>query len=83
MIKCCKILSGSEIHTVKLGFIGPISDPYSSEGTAARNAFQIAVDEANSSGRFPYIIELVIADDRSNDERLSQKPAVFYLTLRL
>jgi len=55
-------------HTVKIGFIGPVSGPYASEGTAARNAFQMAVDEANESGRFPYFIEVVIVDDRSNVE---------------
>jgi len=60
--------TGSETHTVKLGFIGPISGFYSSEGTAARNAFQMAVDEANNSGRFPYFIELIIADDRSSED---------------
>jgi len=58
----------NETHVVKIGFIGPISGLYSSEGTAARNAFQMAVDEANGSGRFPYFIELIIADDKSDDE---------------
>ena len=57
----------SEIHVVKIGFIGPISGPYSMEGTAARNAFRMAVDDANESGRFPYHIELIIADDMSDE----------------
>ena len=39
-------------HVVKLGFIGPITGPVAAEGTAARNAFQMAIDDANNSGRF-------------------------------
>ena len=54
------------VHTIKIGFIGPISGNYAAEGTAARNAFQMAIDEANNSGRFPYNIEIIIADDQSD-----------------
>jgi len=56
-----------EINIIKLGFIGPISGNYASEGTAARNAFQMAVDEANESGRFPYFIDVIIIDDQSSE----------------
>ena len=55
-------------YTVKIGFIGPISGPYAAEGAAARNAFQLAIDEANNSGRFPYRIETIIVDDKSSEE---------------
>jgi branched-chain amino acid transport system substrate-binding protein len=55
-------------RTIKIGFIGPISGSNSAEGTAARNAFQMAIDEANRSGRFPYTIKIIIIDDKSNDE---------------
>jgi branched-chain amino acid transport system substrate-binding protein len=54
--------------TVKIGFIGPISGSNAAEGTAARNAFLMAIDEANNSGRFPYNIDTIIIDDQSNED---------------
>ena len=54
-------------HIVRIGFIGPVTGPVAAEGTAARNAFQMAIDEANNSGRFPYIIETIVIDDQSSD----------------
>jgi len=54
-------------HIIKLGFIGPITGPVAAEGIAARNAFEMAVDDANNSGRFPYKIEIIIIDDKSDE----------------
>jgi branched-chain amino acid transport system substrate-binding protein len=75
------------IRIIKIGFIGPISGSVASEGTAARNAFQMAVDEANRSGRFPYYIETVIIDDKSDADtaeagarRLVSEPGLIAVT---
>jgi branched-chain amino acid transport system substrate-binding protein len=75
------------IHTIKIGFIGPISGSVASEGTAARNAFQMAIDEANRSGRFPYYIETIIIDDKSDADtaeaaarRLVSEPGLVAVT---
>jgi branched-chain amino acid transport system substrate-binding protein len=38
------------------------------EGTAACNAFQLSIEEANKSGRFPYSIEIIIVDDQSDED---------------
>ena len=75
--------STQNVHIVRIGFFGPISGPVAAEGAAARNAFQMAIDEANNSGRFPYTIETIIIDDQSNDdaavagaERILQDPLI-------
>ncbi|HYG59741.1 MAG TPA: branched-chain amino acid ABC transporter substrate-binding protein [Symbiobacteriaceae bacterium] len=50
---------------VKLGFIGPLTGSASSQGTGARNAFELAVRQANESGKLPFKIETIILDDAS------------------
>lgn len=52
---------------VKIGFLGPITGSNAAEGAAARNAFKLAIDEANASGKYPYTIETIIVDDQSTD----------------
>ena len=52
--------------TVSIGFLSPITGPNAAEGAAARNAFQMAIDQANESGEYPYTINLIIADDQSD-----------------
>ncbi|MDO4582272.1 MAG: ABC transporter substrate-binding protein [Bacillota bacterium] len=49
---------------VQLGFIAPLSGDEAA--VAAQNAFQLAIDEANDSGEFPYTIEAVYADDAAD-----------------
>ena len=53
---------------VKLGFLAPITGGDAAEGAAARNAFQMAIDDANASGAYKYKIELVIIDDAGKPE---------------
>lgn len=56
--------TGPEVVT--LGFLSPITGPNAAEGAAARNAFQMAIDQANASGEYPYEIKTIIIDDQSD-----------------
>ncbi len=60
----CAKKSGPEVVT--LGFLSPITGPNAAEGAAARNAFQLAIDQANASGEYPYEIKTIIIDDQSD-----------------
>ncbi|MCE5236217.1 MAG: branched-chain amino acid ABC transporter substrate-binding protein [Clostridiaceae bacterium] len=51
---------------VTLGFFGPITGSGAAEGSAARNAFQLAIDQANASGEYPYEIRTIIIDDQGD-----------------
>ncbi|MCL5046064.1 MAG: branched-chain amino acid ABC transporter substrate-binding protein [Actinobacteria bacterium] len=51
---------------VKIGFIGPLTGPNAYQGVGARNAFDLAIKQANESKEFPYKIEMVALDDASN-----------------
>jgi len=51
---------------VKIGFIGPLTGPNAAQGVGARNAFDLAVREANASGKFPFKLEMVALDDASD-----------------
>jgi len=54
-------------EVVRIGFFGPITGSNAAEGAAARNAFQMAIDQANASGAYPYAIETIIVDDQSTE----------------
>lgn len=56
----------AQTKVVKIGFIGPLTGPNAAQGVGARNAFDLAVREANASGKFPYKIEVVALDDASD-----------------
>jgi branched-chain amino acid transport system substrate-binding protein len=56
----------SQTRVVKIGFIGPLTGPNAAQGVGARNAFDLAIREANASGKFPYKIEMVALDDASD-----------------
>ena len=51
---------------VTLGFLGPITGSCAAEGSAARNAFLMAIDDANASGEYPYKINVIVVDDQSD-----------------
>ncbi|MEA5060106.1 MAG: branched-chain amino acid ABC transporter substrate-binding protein [Clostridia bacterium] len=53
-------------EVISLGFLSPITGPNAAEGAAARNAFQLAIDQANASGEYPYTINVLIMDDQSD-----------------
>ena len=57
---------GDAATTVTLGFLGPITGESAAEGSAARNAFELAVKAANESGEYPYEIKTIIIDDQAD-----------------
>jgi branched-chain amino acid transport system substrate-binding protein len=57
----------ADAAVVKIGFLGPITGSDAAEGAAARNAFLLAISEANKSGEFPYKIEVIEVDDQSTE----------------
>jgi len=58
--------TGSDKKTVKIAFIGPLTGPNAMQGSGARNAFQLAVKQANESGKLAFKLEVVDLDDASN-----------------
>jgi branched-chain amino acid transport system substrate-binding protein len=58
-------MSWGQKKVVKLGFIGPFIGGDATEGLAARNCFDLAVKQANASGKYQYRYELMILDDES------------------
>src|SRR5690606_9157993 len=59
-------LPGFAQDVVKIAFLGPLTGPNAAQGLGARNAFDLAIKEANESGRFPFRIEAMILDDASD-----------------
>ncbi len=51
---------------ITLGFLSPITGANAAEGAAARNAFELAIQQANESGEYPYEIRTIIIDDQSD-----------------
>jgi branched-chain amino acid transport system substrate-binding protein len=58
-------VSWAQKKVVKLGFIGPFIGGDATEGLAARNCFDLAVKQANASGKYQYKYELIVLDDES------------------
>jgi branched-chain amino acid transport system substrate-binding protein len=56
----------AQSKVVKIGFIGPLTGPNAAQGVGARNAFDLAIREANASGKNPFKIEMVALDDASD-----------------
>jgi len=54
------------VEVVKIAFLGPLTGPNAPQGLGARNAFDLAIRQANASGRFPYRIEGLVLDDASD-----------------
>lgn len=50
-------------ETVKISFIGPLTGKHTKMGTSCKNAFQLAVDQQNASGKNKYVYEVVAIDD--------------------
>src|SRR4030067_1989801 len=66
MIFLVTAMGGSQTRVVKIGFIGPLTGPNAAQGVGARNAFDLAIREANASGKFGYKIEMVALEDASD-----------------
>ena len=56
----------AEKKVVKIAYLGPLSGGSAEVGLAARNAFDLAVKQANASGRFNFTIETMALDDEAN-----------------
>lgn len=52
--------------TIKIAFIGPLTGPNAAQGNGAKNSFDMAIKQANESGKFPYKIEMMALDDASD-----------------
>ncbi len=50
-------------QTVKISFIGPLTGKHAKMGLSCKNAFQLAVDQWNASGKNKYEYEVVALDD--------------------
>lgn len=59
-------VANDEVKTVKIAFLGPLTGPSAAQGEGARNSFELAINEANESKKFPYKIELMPLDDGAN-----------------
>lgn len=53
---------------VKVGFMAPLTGGEAAEGSAARNAFEMAFEQLNASGELAYTVEVVAMDDGSKAE---------------
>jgi len=58
-----------ETEVVKVAFIAPFTGGNAQQGINGRNGFELAINEANASGEFPYEIELIALDDGSVPEQ--------------
>ena len=62
----CFSVSPSSAKTIKIAFLGPLTGANAAQGNGAKNCFDLAVKEANKSGKFPFTIEIVALDDASD-----------------
>lgn len=64
---CMALVSGcggeKKQEVVKIGLLAPLTGGNSALGIGMKNSGQLAVDQANKSGKYPYKFELVVADD--------------------
>jgi branched-chain amino acid transport system substrate-binding protein len=51
---------------IKIGFMGPISGANAELGLSARNSFDLAIKQANASGKYNFVIEPLVLDDEAN-----------------
>ncbi|RKX73607.1 MAG: branched-chain amino acid ABC transporter substrate-binding protein [Spirochaetes bacterium] len=61
--------AGEKEEVVKVAFIAPFTGGNAQQGINGRNGFELAINEANQSGEFPYRIELMALDDGSVPEQ--------------
>ena len=62
----CFSASPCSAKTIKIAFLGPLTGPNAAQGNGAKNCFDLAIKEANKSGKFPFTIEMVALDDASD-----------------
>ena len=59
-------LQAADKTVIKIAFLGPLSGANAELGLSARNSFDLAVKQANASGKYNFIIEPLVLDDESN-----------------
>jgi branched-chain amino acid transport system substrate-binding protein len=62
----CVSVNPSSAKTIKIAFLGPLTGANAAQGNGAKNCFDLAIKEANKSGKFPFTIEMVALDDASD-----------------
>ena len=69
-LMACALVAGCDGEkkqsVVKIGFLAPITGGNSGLGVGLKNSAELAVKQANESGKYPYKFELVVADDASD-----------------
>lgn len=60
------LVVAAEKKVVKIGFIDPLTGPTANIGIGAKNSAELAVQQANASGEFPFELQLVAEDDASD-----------------
>lgn len=67
---CMAVLTGcggeKKAEVVKIGFLAPLTGGNAAIGVGMKNSAQLAVDQANKSGKYPFQFELVAADDAAD-----------------
>lgn len=53
----------AQTSTIKIGYLAPLTGGNSATGIGMKNSAQLAVDQANKSGKYLYKFELVALDD--------------------
>lgn len=57
---------GQSKKVVKIGFVGPLTGGNSAIGVGLKNSVDLAVKQANATGKLPYKLELVAVDDAAD-----------------
>lgn len=65
---------GPKERVVEVAVAVPLTGDMGTEGSGVRRAVELAVEQANASGRFPYRLETVLFDDR-NEPREAESVA--------
>jgi branched-chain amino acid transport system substrate-binding protein len=60
--------SAQNKRVVKITFIGPLTGGAAAFGLGGRNCVDLAIREANKSGKFPYELKLLALDDASDPD---------------
>jgi branched-chain amino acid transport system substrate-binding protein len=58
--------AGGATQTYKIGFIGALSGPNAQLGINERNGAQLAIEQANQSGKYDFKVQLVPSDSEGD-----------------
>lgn len=66
MSGCGNNSGGKKGEVVKIGFLAPLTGGNAGIGVGMKNSAELAIKQANESGKYPFKFELVAADDASD-----------------